>query len=116
MVADYYLPVPLLTMLRCQKWDDVLRLPEPKPTRYVGDALWHFGRAVALAKKGDLEAAHAEQRIFEQLGSRLPKDSIWMFNPGDKLLAAASLVLSARLAPDAAQAIPIRRQAVQSPG
>ena len=114
MFSDYYLPVPLLTLLRCHQWDEVLRLSEPRPSRLVGVALWHFGRAMALAGKTDLESAHGEQRLFEQFRSRLPKDTMWMFNPGDKLLAVASSVLAARLAPDSEQAIPIWRQAVKA--
>jgi hypothetical protein len=114
MFSDYYLPVPLLTLLRCHHWEEVLRLPEPWPNRLMGTALWHFGRAMAFAAKADLELARGEQRLFEQLRSRLPKDTMWMFNRGDELLAVASLVLAARLAPDPEQAIPICRQAVKA--
>ena len=114
MFSDYYLPVPLLTLLRCHHWEEVLRLTEPRPNRLMGIALWHFGRAMALAAKTDLESARREQRLFEQLRSRLPKDTMWMFNPGNKLLAVASPVLAARLAPDSEQAIPIWRQAVKA--
>jgi tetratricopeptide (TPR) repeat protein len=114
MFSDYYLPVPLLTLLRCHQWDEVLRLPEPRPSRLIGIALWHFGRAMALAAKADLESARGEQRLFEQFRSRLPKDTMWMFNPGDRLLTVASSVLAARLAPDPEQAIPIWRQAVKA--
>jgi len=114
MFSDYYLPVPLLTLLRCHQWDEVLGLPEPRPSRLVGIALWHFGRAMALAGKADVESARGEQRIFEQLRSRLPKDTMWMFNPGDKLLAVASPVLAATLTADPAQAIPLWRQAAKA--
>jgi tetratricopeptide (TPR) repeat protein len=114
MFSDYYLPVPLLTLLRCLQWEEVLRLTEPWPNRPMDTALWHFGRAMALAAKADLESARAEQRLFEQLRSRLPKDTMWMFNPGDKLLAVASPVLAGRLAPDPEQAIPIWRKAVKA--
>jgi tetratricopeptide (TPR) repeat protein len=114
MFSDYYLPVPLLTLLRCHQWDEVLRLPEPRPSRLVGIALWHFGRAMALAGKADVESGRGEQRIFEQLRSRLPQDTMWMFNPGDKLLAVASPVLAATLTADPAQAIPLWRQAAKA--
>jgi tetratricopeptide (TPR) repeat protein len=114
MFSDYYLPVPLLTLLRCQQWDAVLRLPEPQPSRLIGTALWHFGRAMALASKADAEPARGEQRIFEKLRSRLPKDTLWMFNPGEKLLAVASPVLAATLTVDPAQAIPLWQQAAKA--
>ena len=114
MFSDYYLPVPLLTLLRCQQWEEVLRLTEPRPNRLMGLALWHFGRAMALAAKGDLESARGEQRLFEGLRSRLPKDTMWMFNPGDKLLAVASPALAAKLALDPEQAISFWRQAVKA--
>ena len=69
---------------------------------------------MALAGKADAEPARGEQRIFEQLRSRLPKDTMWMFNPGDKLLAVASPVLAATLTADPAQAIPLWRQAAKA--
>src|SRR5262252_8898382 len=69
---------------------------------------------MALAGKADVESAGGEQRIFEQLRSRLPKDTMWMFNSGDKLLAVASPVLAATLSADPAQAIPMWRQAAKA--
>ena len=114
MFSDYYLPVPLLTMLRCHDWEEVLRLTEPRSNRLMGVAFWHFGRAMALVAKADLESARGEQRLFEQLRSRLPKDTMWMFNSGDKLLAVASPVLAATLSADPAQAIPMWRQAAKA--
>jgi len=114
MFSDYYLPVPLLTLLRCHKWDEVLRLPQPRRSRLVGIALWHFGRAMALAGDGDLESARGEQSIFEQLRSRLSKDTMWMFNPADKLLAVASPVLAATLTVDPMQATALWRQAARA--
>jgi tetratricopeptide (TPR) repeat protein len=114
MISDYYLPVPLLVLLRFQKWDEVLMLPEPDPKRMISDALWYYGRALAFAAKGQQQQAVAEKTVFEQLRRQAPTDLMWMFNPGGAMLNVASLVLDARLSEDPRRAIEIWKQAVKA--
>jgi tetratricopeptide (TPR) repeat protein len=65
MVPDFpfledYLAVPVFTMVRFANWDQLLGEPAPPESqRYVG-AVWHYGRGLAHARKGDLDAAREE--------------------------------------------------------
>ena len=114
MISDYYLPVPLLTLLRFQRWDDVLQLPEPQATRKIGDGLWHYGRALAFAAKGQSQKALEEKAVLESLRQNIPGDAMWMLNTGQTMLGLASLVLDARLAEDPKNAIEAWKKAVQA--
>ena len=114
MISDYYLPVPLLTLLRFQRWDDVLQLPEPQATRKIGDGLWHYGRALAFAAKGQSQKAVEEKVALESLRQNIPGDAMWMLNTGQTMLGLASLVLDARLAEDPKNAIEAWKKAVQA--
>jgi len=114
MISDYYLPVPLLVLLRFQRWDDLLRLPEPQANRKIGDGLWHYGRAMAFAAKGQRQQALAEKRALDSLRQNISGDAMWMLNTGQAMLSLASLVLDARLAEDQERAIEIWRQAVKA--
>ncbi len=65
MVPDYpfledYLAVPVLTLARFAKWDAMLAEPAPPESQRYVTAIWHYGRGLAFARKGDLEAARAE--------------------------------------------------------
>ncbi len=114
MFSDYYLPVPLFVLLRFQKWDDVLQLAEPRSKRLIGDAFWHFGRAVAFVGKEQRKNAMAEKVAFEQACRKISAGTMWMFNKGESMVNLASLELDARLAEDPKLTIEIWKKAVQA--
>lgn len=114
MISDYYLPVPLRVLLRFEKWDDVLKLPEPGPKRMVGKAFWHFGRTLALLGKGERRSALEEKQVFEQARRTLPADAMWMMNSGEAVLGVASLVLDARFTDDPKRAVEIWTRSVKA--
>jgi len=114
MISDYYLPVPLLTLLRFQRWDELLQLPEPQANRKIGDGLWHYGRALAFAAKGQRQKALTEKAALERLRQNIPGDAMWMLNTGQAMLGLASLVLEARLAEDPKDAIERWKTAVKT--
>src|SRR5262249_30458106 len=97
-MTDYYLRVPFLTLLRLQRWDDVLAYPTPFPQAIISGALWHYARAMALAAKKDNAKAAQEQSLFESARKAIPPGTMFVFNPADKIMELASTVLAARLA------------------
>ncbi len=58
--VEFYNTIPLLALTRFGRWDDVLAEPRPPATLDYSNAIWHYVRATAYARKGDLEAARAE--------------------------------------------------------
>jgi tetratricopeptide (TPR) repeat protein len=83
--------------LRMNRWDDVLRTPQPKSGSPVSMALWRFPRALAFAGKGQFGEAAAEQAEFESLRPKLPRDMPWDTNKLGDAMDLAALVISSRL-------------------
>src|SRR5215467_999569 len=97
-MTDYYLRVPFLTLLRLQRWDDLLAYAKPIPRAIMSNALWHYARAMAFAAKKENVQANEEQRLFEAARNAIPTGTMFLFNPADKIMQLASTVLHARLA------------------
>lgn len=111
-MVDGYLPNPFLVLLRFQRWEEVLHYPKPDPRMGMSIALWHYARAVALAAKGDHKAALDEQAAFEKSRPAVRATTEFFSNPPGKIIEVAAAVLEARLATDAAKAIPLWEKAV----
>lgn len=113
-MSDYYLPNRLFLLLRFARWDDILAEPAPDSRMILTAALRHYARGLAYAGKGDRAKSLEEQRAFSAARAAIPQQTMFLFNPADKIMSIAALVLEARLATDAASAIPIWRRAVEA--
>jgi hypothetical protein len=97
-MAEFVVPFEMYFALRFEKWDDVFALPEPDAGLPTAVALWHFGRAVASAGKKNLDAAVAEQKLFEAAVLKIPQDAMMNLNTSKDLVAVAAAMLDAELA------------------
>jgi tetratricopeptide (TPR) repeat protein len=113
-MADYYLPNRLFLLLRFARWDDVLAEPAPDSKMIMTAALRNYARALAYAGKGDRAKSLEEQRGFSEARAAIPQQTMFLFNPVDKIMNIAALVLEARLATDANSSIPVWRRAVEA--
>jgi tetratricopeptide (TPR) repeat protein len=113
-MSDYYLPNRLFLLLRFARWDDVLAEPAPDSRMIMTVALRHYARALAYAGKGDRAKSLEEQRAFSAARAAIPQKTMFLFNPADKIMNIAALVLEAQLATNANSAIPIWRRAVEA--
>jgi tetratricopeptide (TPR) repeat protein len=113
-MSDYYLPNRLFLLLRFARWDDVLAEPAPDSRMIMTAALRHYARALAYAGKGDRARSLEEQQAFSAARAAIPQQTMFMFNPADKIMNIAALVLEARLATNANSAIPIWQRAVEA--
>jgi tetratricopeptide (TPR) repeat protein len=90
---------PLMVDLRFSRWDDILAAPEPTADRALSHAFWRYARATALAGKGRVRDAEAEQRRFEREQSAVPADALYLLNnKASDVLALAGATLEARIA------------------
>ncbi|MFO1051534.1 MAG: hypothetical protein U1F36_04930 [Planctomycetota bacterium] len=71
---ESYLFVPMHVMMRFGMWDEMLRERAPGERFTVATALWHHGRAIALANTERIEEARAEAAAFETVVATIPKD------------------------------------------
>ncbi len=111
MAEMVYAPV-LFTYLRFNDWDAVLKLPQPKGDQKLSVTMWHFGRALAFAARGDRAGAARERESFEKTKGTVAADATWGQNkPGD-VFAMASEILAARTAASPGDALPHWQRAV----
>jgi tetratricopeptide (TPR) repeat protein len=109
---DPYLGIKMMTQLRFGQWDAVLAAPEPDPKFLVNAAMFHYGRAVALAHKHDRAGVLREQSAFETARAKAPPDRPWSLNKASDVLAMASEIVAAQAAETPAASIPHWKRAV----
>lgn len=61
---EFFKTIPLLSMVQFAKWDDILDLDLPPTDRDYSKGIWHYARGIALARKGKIEDAAAEQALL----------------------------------------------------
>ena len=62
--VEFFHTIPLLALTQFGKWDEVLAEPQPREDLDFSNAIWHYARATALARKGDLRAARGERNAL----------------------------------------------------
>ena len=91
--------VPLLSLVRFARWEDILAYPQPAAELAFSNAIWRYARAVALARTGELDRARAEQVALEPL---LENSAIWVLDgndyPASQILSIARLLVAGELA------------------
>jgi len=112
---QFFRTVPMLSLVRFARWEEILEEPEPYEPFAFARAIWHYGRGVAHAALGDAEAALVELAAIEALESEV--DEIFMGNvyPARDLLEIAKSLLRGEMAyraGDAANAVLAFEEAV----
>ncbi|MEM9623105.1 MAG: hypothetical protein AAF993_15745 [Pseudomonadota bacterium] len=94
-----YIAVPIYTYVRFGMWDEVLALPEIDPELPFAYAMQHYGRGLAHAAKGDLDAAQRELRALSQLAASDALQNLVMRRPQvtEDLLGIAANLVDARI-------------------
>jgi hypothetical protein len=86
-------------LLRFGRFDEVLALKAPAPTRTVQTALYHFMRGAAHAGRGQVAEATREQQELTAATERVSEDvMISATNTGRAVLAVAAADLEGRIA------------------
>lgn len=96
-----FLSMPLLTMVRFEKWDEVLATPQPAGDNLWETAVWHYARGLAFAAQGQqveatLEAASLAGIVSGEAAQALEAPEA--FFPGVSMLAIAERLLQAEVA------------------
>lgn len=97
-VVDGYTPIDIDAMVRFGKWDDLLAMEQPPEYLPIRTAMWRFGRATALAAKGEVEKAVAEQAKFREAVKAVPEGAIMTLNPAAQVLSIADHTLAGEIA------------------
>jgi tetratricopeptide (TPR) repeat protein len=65
--GELYVFVPVVTLLRFGKWDEVLAEPSPAANLTLDRAVFLYARGVAFANKGQIDQAEAARKELEAL-------------------------------------------------
>ena len=97
--VEFFQTVPLLSLVRFARWEDILREPQPPAELRFTNAIWHYARAIALTRSGDLAAAQSESDAMQPL---MDNESIWFLDgndyPASQILTIADLLVRGEMA------------------
>jgi len=90
---------PMFVMVRFGLWDRMLEEPQPEVNARFMNAIWHYGRGLALTKKGKLQQAKAELTHLAEVVKLIKNDQAYIgFGAAETLLAIAEKILAGELA------------------
>ena len=95
---QFFRTVPMLSLVRFARWEEILSEPEPHAPFAFARALWHYGRGVAYASMENKESALKELAAIERLEPEV--DEIFMGNvyPAKSLIGIAKSLLRGEIA------------------
>lgn len=116
MYSQYVYSTPLLTQIRFGQWDDIMNAPPIPVTKTYANAIWHFARGMAQARKHNLtEAATELSHVKDSAQSTQLQESPPAFNPGITAINLAEKLLQGIIAEengDYTAAITILKEAI----
>jgi tetratricopeptide (TPR) repeat protein len=92
-----FLPTPMIVLAAFQRWDDLVKSPQPDQAFVITGAVWHSLRGVGFANTGKTAEAEREQTQFHDAVAKIPQDKMYdplnkasaVFKIHDNLLAGA---------------------------
>jgi tetratricopeptide (TPR) repeat protein len=100
-MLEGFLTIPTAVLLRFEKWDDVLKTPQPDANLKNATVFWHYAHGMALAGTGKPDEAEKEHKLIVEAKNATPEDAIFAppFNNKTKsILQIADDVLAAKIA------------------
>lgn len=94
---ESFLPVPLYSLVRFGRWDEILERPEPQGDLMFLEAMSHYARGLARAAKGEITDARSELAAIEQLATSAELDELQVAQ-GATLVQIAQAVLRGEIA------------------
>jgi tetratricopeptide (TPR) repeat protein len=117
-MVEAFMGIEFATDVRCAKWDKLLNTQTPKTQTPVLKAFWLYSHGSALAAKGKIADAEAEEKQLAAIEKATPREEIFMppvENHTWQVMHIADDVLSARIAAakgDKSAAVTLLRDAV----
>lgn len=92
-------PLPILTLVRFERWDDALKEPQPEKSGLFEKALVHFARGMAHAGKGQMEDAERESAELEKIAASREAEALDSpYLPATSVLKVATHELAGAMA------------------
>src|SRR6476620_7552569 len=100
-MLEGFMAIPIAVQVRFEKWNDILKMPQPDANLKVVTTFWHYARGMALAGTGKADEAEKEHAAIVAVKEATPADAIFAppFNNKTKdILQIADDVLAAKIA------------------
>jgi tetratricopeptide (TPR) repeat protein len=98
-MLEAWMPLPMVTLIRFRRWDDILGAPPPAAGLPITTAIWRFARSAAHAAQGRLDEADTERQNFIAAKAAIPAETPFSdYNTAQEVLAIAETALTARIA------------------
>lgn len=116
-MVDTFLQKQILVLVRFQKWDEILKLPQPDTHLPLSTGMWNFARAQAFANQRQIPLAQSELAALNNTApeiAKVPVNAVGLKNSGI-IPKIAALIVEARIAQaqnDVATVIARLREAV----
>jgi len=95
---EFYLPMPVWSMIRFGQWDQLLRESAPPASLHLAHGIWRLGRGLALVTSGRLPEAEGEHVVLMGLTKRLGRNRTAEEKTQRVLLNIAERLLAGELA------------------
>lgn len=96
--VEFFKTIPLLALVQFGHWDEILAEPRPRDDLEFSMGIWHYARALAFARTGDLDAAREEHALLiplKESADVMFLDTIQY--PATTLLAIADLLVQGEI-------------------
>jgi len=116
-MVEFVMPTSTLILVRFNRWDDILKSPQPDQSMLMTTAIWHFARGMAYVNKGEIKKAENEQSLFVSIKNSIPAETMWDLNRASDVMGIAGNVLGAKIAiaeGDKKSAVELLRKAVEA--
>jgi tetratricopeptide (TPR) repeat protein len=95
---DFAFGYPIWTLVRFERWDEVLKEPAPPEGFPYAEGVWHAARGLALAHLNRFDEAAAERKKVADLAAATPIEAVEGLSSARSLLAIAEGLLAGHLA------------------
>ena len=98
-LREYMLALPMQTLVRFERWDEVLALPKPTQGLGLTEGIWEYARGMAFARTGRVADAQQSARNLAQIRqlSTLSRARLWNRPMFEELLQISAAVLDGEI-------------------
>jgi pimeloyl-ACP methyl ester carboxylesterase len=97
-MLEMFRPYPIISQVRFNRWDDVLKEPKPDEALKITTGFWHFARGSAYAAMNQADKADAELKALQALAKTIPADAPMGNNVAVNVMKVADLALAGKIA------------------
>jgi len=97
-MLEMFMPYPLVSMTRFNKWDEILKEPKPDPSLKIVTAFWHFARGSAYAASKKTTEAEAELAALRAVNKTMTEETRVFNNAAADVTKVGELELEGKIA------------------